>query len=229
MSNKLGFLSLRLEGAFQSWGFDSQYDLRNTRMMPTRSAIAGMCCAALGFDCGSLDENSFLMKDFPTLKMTSISIPRKIQKHASAKIKTLVPRRIADYHTVQNTRTAEGKKKDCHVTRRYYLSDVNFGVLLAGDYSLLEKIADALKDPIWGLWLGRKCCIPSAPIFAGLFSDETSALQILIGDVALEEIAFEKEAENFVDGNDSIPDWPLSFDKSKRHFAPRRIITPSKV
>jgi len=224
MSTKLGFLSLRLEGAFQSWGFDSQYDRRNTRMMPTRSAIAGMCCAALGFDRGSKDEQRFLAVDFPGLKMTSISIPRKIQKHASAKPKLFVPKRIGDYHTVQNTKTAEGKTKKCHITHRYYLSDASFGVLLAGDCTLLEKLSEALKDPVWGLWLGRKCCIPTAPIYAGLFSDETDALKILIGDSPLEEIAFEREAENFADGRDSIMDCPLSFDKSNRRFFPRRII-----
>jgi CRISPR system Cascade subunit CasD len=48
MSYDNRFLALRLEGPLQSWGFDSQYNRRNTGLMPTKSAIAGMCCAALG-------------------------------------------------------------------------------------------------------------------------------------------------------------------------------------
>jgi len=227
MSTRQAFLSLRLEGVFQSWGFDSQYDLRNTRMMPTRSAIAGICCAALGFCRGSKDEKKFLTEDFPTLKMMSIYIPRKIQKNSSVLPKIHKTMRMRDYHTVQGTRTASGKLKECHITQRYYLSDVSFGVLLESGYSLIEKLANALKNPIWGLWLGRKCCIPSAPIFAGIFDDKTAAIQILTGDLPFEEVVFEKEAESFIDGNDSIMDCPLSFDKSNRQFAPRRIITPS--
>jgi CRISPR system Cascade subunit CasD len=229
MFNKLGFLSLRLEGAFQSWGFDSQYDRRNTRMMPTRSAIAGMCCAALGFNRGSEDEQRFLAVDFPCLNMTSISIPRKLQKHASTRPNALTARRIGDYHTVQNTKTADGKTKKCHITHRFYLSDASFGVLLVGDYALLEKLSNALKDPVWGLWLGRKCCIPSAPIYAGLFSNENDALKVLADGKPLEEIAFEREAENFADGRDSIMDCPLSFKISNRRFFPRRIIPPGSM
>jgi CRISPR system Cascade subunit CasD len=229
MSNKLGLLLLRLEGVFQSWGFDSQYDRRNTRMMPTRSAIAGICCAALGYDRGSLDEHRFLTVEFPNLKMTSISVSKKIQTQFSAGPKTLKPRRMSDYHTVQNTRKAIGGIKSCHLTSRYYISDAMFGVLLFGDYSLLNTIADALKDPIWGLWLGRKCCIPSAPIFAGLFADETAALEALIDDAPQEQFVFEKEAERFQDAKDSILDRPLSFDSSNRRFAPRRTIVSSKA
>ncbi len=41
------FLALRLEGPLQSWGFDSQYSRRSTGLMPTKSALAGMCCADL--------------------------------------------------------------------------------------------------------------------------------------------------------------------------------------
>ena len=48
MSSEKACLALRLEGPLQSWGFDSQYSRRSTALMPTRSAIGGMCCAALG-------------------------------------------------------------------------------------------------------------------------------------------------------------------------------------
>lgn len=230
MSTKLGFLSLRLEGMFQSWGFDSQYNRRNTRMMPTRSAIAGMCCAALGINRGSQEETDFLSSQFSTLKMISIAIPRKIKTKALDKVKSLEPIRINDYHTVQNTMKADKKLKDCHITNRYYLADASFGVVLQGDYMLLEKLYDAFKNPIWGLWLGRKCCIPTAPIMAGLFNDEKSALQVLINETPLEYFTVEKEVDNFLDGRDSISDYPLSFNKSNRVFAPRRIITtPGKM
>ena len=52
MSSEDKYLALRLQGPLQSWGFDSQYNRRNTALMPTKSALAGMCCAALGFGRG---------------------------------------------------------------------------------------------------------------------------------------------------------------------------------
>ena len=75
MSSDKSFLALRLEGPLQSWGFDSQYNRRNTGLMPTKSAIAGMCCAALGFPRGSDEEHTFLAS-FGKVKMTAIAFPR---------------------------------------------------------------------------------------------------------------------------------------------------------
>src|SRR3989338_5762747 len=93
--------------------------------------------------------------------MTAIAIARQGKK------KDLPVRRLQDYHTVQNTKTAKGDIKDCHIARRQYLTDAAFGILLEGDAVLLGEIAEALADPKWGIWLGRKTCVPSAPVLAG--------------------------------------------------------------
>ena len=59
------------------------------------------------------------------------------------------------------------------VTRRQYLLDARFGVILAGDRLVLERAAAALEDPVWGVWFGRKSCIPAEPVFADLFETRT--------------------------------------------------------
>lgn len=215
MSSDKPFLALRLEGPLQSWGFDSQYNLRNTGLMPTKSAIAGMCCAALGFPRGSDEEHEFLVK-FAEVRMTAIAIPRRLKKK-------LPVRRLKDYHTVQNTKTADGKTKDCHITHRQYLTDASFGAVLEGDALLLRKIAAALANPVWGIWLGRKTCIPSAPVLAGLKDNRHEALRLLIGDNPLESFTRQEDVENFADGRDSLPDTPISFATERRLFSPRRV------
>ena len=58
--------------------------------------------------------------------------------------------------------------RDAVITHRQYLLDARFGIILHGDRNLLERAAAALRDPVWGVWLGRKSCIPAAPVFAGL-------------------------------------------------------------
>lgn len=217
MSSDKSFLALRLEGPLQSWGFDSQYNRRNTGLMPTKSAIAGMCCAALGLPRGSDKEMEFLAS-FRTVRMTAIAIPRRLKKE-------LPVRRLQDYHTVQNTKTADGKNKDCHITQRQYLTDSSFGVLLEGASPLLKQIAVALANPVWGIWLGRKTCIPSAPVLAGLQDNRDDALRLLIGDKTLESFTRQEEVENFADGRDSLPDAPVSFATERRLFSPRRVKT----
>jgi CRISPR system Cascade subunit CasD len=222
MSFEKSFLALRLEGPLQSWGFDSQYNRRNTGLMPTKSAIAGMCCAALGLPRGSDKEKEFLIL-FAAVRMTAIAISRKAFK------KELPVRRLQDYHTVQDTRTAEGKIKDCHITHRQYLTDASFGVLLEGSKPLLKQVADALADPVWGIWLGRKTCIPSAPVLAGLKENKEDALRLIIGDEPIELFTRQEDVENFAEGRDSLPDTPVSFASEQRLFSPRRVRTVQRT
>jgi CRISPR system Cascade subunit CasD len=186
--------------------------------MPTKSAVAGMCCAAVGTDRGS-DKEGHVLSGMAQLRMLCLAIPRWGRNHA------LEVRRLRDYHTVQDTRKADGSLKDCHITQRLYLTDAGFGVVLTGDRDFLLELAGALGDPKWGLWLGRKTCIPTAPVLVGVFSSQAEALKPLLGDRPLEEFTRQEEVESFADGRDSLPDQPLSFLSSKREFAPRRIRT----
>jgi len=216
MSVDKSFLVLRLEGPLQSWGFDSQYSRRKTGLMPTKSAIAGMCCAALGLPRGSVEEGAFLVS-FSTIQMTSIAIPRNGVRN------NLSVLRLEDYHTILKTRTAEGKLKNCHITHRQYLMDAAFGVLLEGSSSVMNRLAIALKDPVWGVWLGRKTCLPSAPIFAGLTENRDDALHLLIGEKPIESFTRQEDVQKFSEGHDSLPDTPVSFAIEHRLFSPRRV------
>ncbi len=238
MSSDKSFLALRLEGPLQSWGFDSQYNRRNTGLMPTKSAIAGMCCAALGHTRGCEKEQAFLAS-FGKVQMTAIAIPRNGTK------KDLPVRRLQDYHTVgggydPNSATERGSitvsaedgkprakngQSLAVLTHRQYLTDASFGVLLEGETSLLKQVADALENPVWGVWLGRKTCVPTAPVLAGLKDDRDMALRLLIGEKSLQIFTRQEDVKDFADGRDSLPDMPGSFATEKRLFSPRRVKT----
>jgi len=228
MLSDKSFLALYLKGPLQSWGFDSQYNRRNTGLMPTKSAIAGMCCAALGYPRGSDKEHEYL-SCFGKVRMTAIAIPWNVSK------KELPVRRLQDFHTVQNTRRASGSiNKDCVLTYRQYLMDAAFGILLEGDTVLLGEIATALADPKWGIWLGRKTCIPSTPVLTGLKEnlddvlglvkkDRDEALRLIIGEKPLESFTRQEEGATFAEGKDTLPDVPVSFAIERRLFSPRRV------
>lgn len=222
MSTDAACMALRLRGPIQAWGVDSQFNRRNTGLMPTRSAIIGMCCAAMGLARGSTEESAVLKEFLDTrFLIIAIAVPGR---HG----KSLDVRRIQDYHTVQGTKTADGKIKGTHLTYRQYLCDADFRVAINGNHGFMQKVAEALDNPVWGIWLGRKACIPSAPVLVPsssgyLFASEEEALTVLLSGRPLEEFTYQRDVDNFADGGDSLPDVPLSFDTSARKFSIRRV------
>lgn len=211
-------LALRLQGPLQSWGHDSQFNRRNTALFPTKSAIAGMCCAALGLSRGSAEEKIALEK-FAAVKLICIAVPKK------RKGKEVFVKRMQDYHTVQGTVKPDGKPKgDAVLTYRQYLNDAFFYALLEGDRVFLEEIGNGLQNPVWGIWLGRKACIPSAPVFAGMFESENDAINGLLKEKSLDAFTHMREVDSFGQGIDSYMDQAVSFESTARQFTPRRVL-----
>jgi CRISPR system Cascade subunit CasD len=210
------YLALLLDGPLQSWGFASRFQRRTTGLHPTKSGVVGLICAAMGLAKASPEEQQALPK-LAKLTMISIAMPR------------YDVRRMEDFHTVLNTRRASGKMNDDAVlTRRQYLLEARFGVILAGDRFVLERAAAALLDPIWGVWFGRKSCIPAEPIFRGLFKSHAEAERALIGDAPIDQFTRLEEVATFDAGTDSYNDQPVSFGTSDssaegRDYAVRRV------
>jgi len=229
MSDETAHLALLLDAPLQSWGFESRFQRRTTGLHPTKSGVIGLICAAMGLGKDSPEERETLPK-LVALKMISIAIQREQANRWTDEKSELAVRRLEDFHTVLNTRRASGKMNDDPVvTRRQYLLDARFGVILTGNRLLLQRVATALVDPVWGIWFGRKSCIPAEPICRGLFASAAEAEKALIGDAPLESFTTVTEAENFAEGTGSLNDQPVSFGDGassgpdKRQFAVRRI------
>jgi CRISPR system Cascade subunit CasD len=226
----LAYLALVLDGPLQSWGFASRFERRTTGIHPTKSGIAGMICAAAGVPKGSDGERT-LLGSLRNTAMLTIAIPRTAGRDG----KELPILRLEDYHTVLGTRRARGApNEDAVITRRQYLTDARFGVVLEGVRRVLERVAQALADPVWGLWLGRKSCIPAQPIARGLFDTKEQALRALIGDRQIEEFTTVADVTEFSECTDSLNDQPLTFGDGsssgpdQRRFSLRRLtLTPA--
>ena len=75
---------------------------------------------------------------------------------------------------------ATGAPSETVITHRSYLTDAAFAILLEGNPATLEGTAKALLNPIWGVWLGRKTCIPSSPLTPTLGKTLQEALDALL-------------------------------------------------
>jgi CRISPR system Cascade subunit CasD len=175
-------LFLRFEGPMQSWGDQrSKFVIRRTCEAPTKSGVIGMLCAALG-----VPRSEAAAEWLPTLGTLLMGV--RIDSPGI---------RWWDYHTIgakMLMRIAEGggrTKPGAMLTRREYLCDASFLVVLQGEPIVIDKLSKAMVDPHWTPYLGRKACLPSRPLCendGGEFADMLSALKAvpwrprLIGD-----------------------------------------------
>jgi CRISPR system Cascade subunit CasD len=225
------YLPLWLDAPMQSWGVASRFQNRETLLFPSKSGIVGMICAALGLPKGSERERETLPR-LAALKLTVWTLPRLNEKGESIPIQ-----RLTDFHTVMGTRLASGESNPHPVvTRRDYLCDARFGAMLAGDASVLASVAAALADPVWGIWLGRKCCLPAAPVLAGgPFPSSPEAWSAILRAAGYPPEATEaglakvQEVSSFADGTDTYLDQPIAFGQAGssgvdgRRFVSRRV------
>ncbi len=217
MSNNQSYIALLLDAPLQAWGISSRFERRGTALHPSKSAVIGMIAAAMGIDKYDPTEPAQIV-ELAELNIMMITLPKKNPM-----------RRIEDFHTTEGTLRADGShNKNCVVSRREYLVDARFGVLIKGENELLHRIASALQNPIWGIWLGRKSCIPALPVFVGHEGDEAIIWRKLLSyakiaeDSSLDEFNRIEEVKEFSEGNDSVRDTPITFSRPAA-YRPRRI------
>lgn len=220
MSDQQPHLAMYLAGPMQAWGHASRYTRRTTLPYPTRSGLVGLIMAAMG----ASREDS----EVPAT-LSELHCDVFVFTHSKYPQQTWT-----DYHTVGGgydakaerssiPRKANNATPNTVLTSREYLADAHFGALLSGDTDLLRRILDALVNPVWGVWLGRKSCVPTMPVAQGIHATSEVAIKHL-KNVAGENRSLTRiirEVDTFEDGYDSLMDVPLNF--KDRTFTLRRI------
>lgn len=228
------YLLLWFEAPLQSWGADSKFGRRDTLAFPTKSGVLGLVCAALG--AGGPQQE--LLAEFAPLSQTAISFNRRQQK-GDELIKQDREPLLRDFHMVgsgyddQNPwssllipKTSEGKKAvggGTKMTYRYYLQDAAFAVALEVPGDRAEGIAEALRNPAWDIYLGRKNCVPTDFVYRGTFGQEAAALEhaeILAGEKQRVEdfrVVQGSIGEGEADEVLTLNDVPVQFGDDKRY------------
>ncbi|AKJ65308.1 type I-E CRISPR-associated protein Cas5/CasD [Kiritimatiella glycovorans] len=216
MSDKC--LLLYLDAPMQAWGYSSRYNRRASASWPVKSGIVGMLCAACGIERD--DENGIAR--LAGLRMRVYTLRNSGE-------------RMIDYHTVGGgydlsknpgcSFSGKSEQSIAILTDREYLLDCKFGVLLSGSIATLQFCENALQDPRWGIWFGRKCCPPAARVCEGIFSSQEAAearLREMVpeGDTA-NRWRVVRDADSFEDGSVSLMDCPVNF--FEREFRTRRV------
>jgi CRISPR system Cascade subunit CasD len=188
-----------------SWGRQSRFTVRDTGTEPTKSAVIGLLCAALG---RSRHES---IADLAALRM-GVRIDREGVM-------------LQDYHTIQDAVRSSGtRNEDGVISIRHYVADGEYLIGLEGEGSLLDSIEAALRQPVWCLYFGRKSFVPSAPVLVG--RRESGLLAALQAEALQAEPLHQPRARvRFVlddpKGNDIRQDVPL--DWQQRRFGSRAV------
>jgi CRISPR system Cascade subunit CasD len=240
------YLALLLDAPLQSWGSSSRFQRRTTGLYPTKSGVVGLVCAAMGLAKG---QEGAMLDRLANLRMTTVILPRYRPGRRAQRPGHLPIRRLEDFHTVGAgydpetqeqfipRKAAGGPSDNPTVTYRQYLLDARFGVILGGESSLLDQVAAALRNPVWGIWFGRKCCIPATPVLAsadGSQSTVEEAWRSLVRAARLPDSARIEQFERIEEttplaAHESLLDHPVSFGDGtssgpdKREFAVRWI------
>ena len=199
-------LILRLAAPLQAWGLDNKFGRRGTMREPTKSGVIGLLAAALG---RSRDDD---MDDLSSLRFgVRIDQPGQL---------------LRDYHTA-----SYDKNKPPYVTERYYLSDAVFVVGLEGNELFLKDLDEALLNPIFPLYLGRRSCPPSGELSLGIqelqLEEALFNVEWKAGDWYKRRIKENPRLTLVLDAKQpgmlSRQDLPLSFSQSHRKYSLRYV------
>lgn len=207
----MSVLTLQLAGPLQAWGASARFARRTTEHAPTKSGVVGLLAAALG------RRRTDDMDDLAALRF-GVRIDQR---------GTLV----RDYQTAHHFETG----RSMPVSERFYLADAVFVAVLEGDADLIDQLHDAVRNPAFLPYLGRRSCPPSRPVELGVHHDQTLDQRLADEpwrasswyqrrnrepEVTLETIV---EADGEDGRIDTLRDQPLSFDPRHRRYALRGI------
>lgn len=169
----LDVLLLRFDAPMMSFGTTAVDSLGRTGAFPGRSLLTGLLGNALGYD----------HRDHEALAALQGRLRHAVRRDCGGELRE-------DYQTVDlgqpwlldevawttrgrlDPRGGSGENKvGTHIRRRYYVVDSVFTVALTleppNDTPGLDQLEAALSKPVRPLFLGRKCCLPAAPLLLG--------------------------------------------------------------
>jgi len=206
-------VSLILSGQMQSWGTVAIGHARNTLPYPTKSGVVGLIANAMGLD---YEDNLSRFK--------GLSFGTRVDQRGFVE---------KDFQTVKIMTKPTKSDFTIRTTERFYLSDAIFlTVVNHDDDELIKKISESLRRPARALYLGRKACLPSRPVF-GAYHQEDDWVHILeshkwVGvHAAAEEIKVDvyRDPVNEKEGmlSDVVQDNPISFSEESHKYASRGV------
>lgn len=210
-------LLLRLKAPQQSWGTDSRFRSRETGLMPSKSGVLGLLAAAQG-----------RARDADLTDLVGLAFAVRVDQPG---------RLMIDYHTAR----LPGAKNSA-LSHRHYRVDAAYATAVSGPDELIAGISEAIDNPAFPLYLGRRSCPAPVCLNGGVFPDDEpeSLLRDLERAPWLASEWYRKECPTEVrlpiyrdaaagEIGESVQDVPVSFDPRHRRHSTRKVVQAPPV
>jgi CRISPR system Cascade subunit CasD len=158
------YLLFRLYGPMASWGEVAVGEMRHSEVKPSKSALIGLLAAALGI-ARDQDEQQQALADGYRFGIKMLSAGHVMRDYHTAQAPDSVGK--FRYRTRRDELVAGRTRLGTVLSTREYRTDSQAVIALCTNvdatWSLLQ-LSDALKQPCFHLYLGRKSCPLSAPL-----------------------------------------------------------------
>ncbi len=177
------YLLFRISGPLAAWGEIAVGERRSSWPRPSKSAVLGLVAAALGYDRHDAAGHAALNDGLRFA--VRVDVPMRSHSGEIDPDPSLKP--LRDYHTAQVPSARRGKKwatraeelderqLNTILSERWYWINMTATVALwpsgPGSALPLVEIEAALREPIFVLYLGRKSCPLSHPLFPKLIGE----------------------------------------------------------
>ncbi|MDO5066007.1 MAG: type I-E CRISPR-associated protein Cas5/CasD [Propionibacteriaceae bacterium] len=214
----MSVLKLRLAGPLQSWGVASRFTRRNTEEAPTKSGLIGLLAAAEG-----------RRRSDPIEDLVGLELAVRIDQRGSL---------LRDFHTAHHQVSGSSMP----LTERFYWADAVFTAFLGGPRPLLEGLAEALADPAYPIYLGRRSCVPEGRVVLGVedvaVADAVQACPWQVSDFvkrrarqATVRVAVQADSSVYPElpPYRELNDVPVSFNPEHRQYRSRMVVSTHVV
>ena len=168
----MNILLLRLEAPLMSFGAPIVDRHGVIQPYPALSMLTGLLGNALGYDHAEAERLEHLQERL-RYAVRQDRAGRQIQDYQTVDLSKpyMDDDRAWTTHGALEKRKGGSASTGTHIRLRDYWADAIYTVALAltdpGEAPTLEALAEAVQHPARPLFIGRKPCLPSAPLYAG--------------------------------------------------------------
>ena len=162
----MNYLKLTLSSVLQYFSDTDSIALRttyNTSLYPTKRAIVGMIASALGYE--RKDPRSAELYKKLDLKYSIVNEPVILNDFQTIKPLRCQQNYMNKFNKRNKFQTVDGAYQNKQLIKKIqYLQEAEYEVYVGGSDELLEEIYNAIKNPEYSLFIGKRSCIPNKPI-----------------------------------------------------------------